>query len=196
MSAMWREAAGARLKSEHALGALVGMQRDDSATALVADAYCAGRDRLYRRLLALTHDAEVAQDLLPDSYARLLAEVHAGRPPRNTQAWLFRVGHNLVLSRGRRLQVAMRTADRLTAPAPTSSAEDSYIDGLASDDLRSVLAVLTPTDRLTLLMAAEGYSRREMADAVGLRENALRTRLSRARGRVRRLLEESGGWTA
>lgn len=183
------------LKSSKVAGALVDMRPDpNTATAFVGDAYGSCRDRLYGHLLALTRDAAVAQDLLHDSYVRLLAEVNAGRPPRNPQAWLLRVGHNLAVSRGRRLRVALRAVDRMAAPTPTSSsAEDSYLDGLASDDLQSVLAILRPMDRLTLLMAAEGYSRREIAGVVGVRENALRTRLSRARGRARRLLAETAG---
>src|SRR6266516_6126858 len=64
-----------------------------------------------------TRDAEVAQDLAQEAFLRLAREIEAGRQPRDTGAWLRRVGANLAASRGRHLQVVDRHAASLPRPA-------------------------------------------------------------------------------
>lgn len=46
--------------------------------------------------------------------------------------------------------------------------------------------------RGTVLMTLEGFSHRDIADVVGISENNVAVRLTRARQRLRRLLEPKG----
>src|SRR5688572_20697376 len=65
---------------------------------------------LARYARALTRDSAVAEDVVQDAFTRLTVELQAGRAPDNVSAWLHRVVANLVASRGRRTQVALRHA--------------------------------------------------------------------------------------
>ena len=73
---------------------------------LRADFVMAAYDENQRRLTsfayALTRDADVADDLVQETFLRLVKEHAAGREPQNVTAWLFRVCANLATSRGRR----------------------------------------------------------------------------------------------
>ena len=56
----------------------------------------------------MARDREAAEDLVQESFLRLVRELQAGRTPDNVKAWLFRVCSNLAVSRGRRITVAQR----------------------------------------------------------------------------------------
>jgi RNA polymerase sigma-70 factor, ECF subfamily len=164
----------------------------DSPQDVVAVAYAAHADRLLRGLTALTRDASVAEDLVQDAFVRLAVEVRAGRAPDNMGAWLYRVGVNLVTSRGRRMTVARRNLGAqlpaATHPSPEATAIDTEMNGL----LRTALAELAATDREALVLAAQGYRGPEIARRIGRTDGATRTLLCRARARMRRRLTALG----
>jgi RNA polymerase sigma-70 factor (ECF subfamily) len=151
----------------------------------VGEAYEKYQDSFLGYMTSLTRDREDAQDLVHETYVRLAQQVELGRPPRETRAWLYRVGRNLVISRGRRRQVADRLQSRLVDRGATASAEDSWIATETSREIRAALADVAATDRTALLMAAEGFAGAEIARALGISEGAVRTRQCRARARLR-----------
>src|SRR4051794_32039388 len=60
------------------------------------------------RLIALTRDPAVAEDIVSECFLRLATEIDAGRTPTEPAAWLYRVGRNVAISRARRNAVATR----------------------------------------------------------------------------------------
>jgi RNA polymerase sigma-70 factor (ECF subfamily) len=162
------------------------------AESVVVDrAYEAYRFELLAHLRSITRDGQAAEDLLHESYVRLITELRNGRAPLNARAWLFTVARNLAFSRGRRHEVAMRKASELPRPASVRSAEDQYVDVEALHFMGALLADIDATDRLCLLMAAHGYGSAEIARRVGSTSNAVRTRMCRARQRLRAKAEAS-----
>ena len=155
------------------------------ATDVTSQAYDAHHEKLCRYLTSITRDRDLADDLAQEAYARLAREVQLDRTPHEMLAWLFRVGRNLVISRSRRQQVAAKLADRLDVPGAGHSAEDEYLIRETQRELARVLAQASAKDRTALMMAAEGYSGAEIARSLGLSEAAVRTRLCRARTRLR-----------
>jgi RNA polymerase sigma factor (sigma-70 family) len=158
------------------------------ATSVEA-AYGAYREQLLGYLVSLTHDRETAEDTRHEAFARLAREVGAGRTPQNVRAWLYQVSRNLVVSRGRRQQVAEKWLGRQSEDRMGASAEEHYLLREASAELKLALLKLEPADRTALLMAAEGYSGDEIAMAIGRTSAAVRTRICRARGRLRNQLQ-------
>ena len=157
-------------------------------TGFVTDAYESHGRSLYGYLYSITRDADVAQDAVQESYARLARQVNEGRTPDHARAWLYQVGRNLVISRGRRQQVAERLQHRVAEYGYGTSAEDGYLRREETRELRAALAQTSATDRTALLMAAQGYTGAEIAKVVGLSEAAVRARLCRARSRMRQRL--------
>jgi RNA polymerase sigma-70 factor, ECF subfamily len=156
--------------------------------AVLAQAYEEYRNPLIGYMTSLTRNRDDAQDLVHEAYARLAREVRMGRTPIEPRAWLYRVGRNLAVSRGRRHQVAERMQPRLADRALATSAEDVWIAGETARDLRVALAILGPADRTALIMAAEGYTGAEIARALRMSEGAVRTRQCRARAKLRERL--------
>ena len=152
----------------------------------VRDAYDGLQRDVYSVALHMARDADVAADMTQDAFLRLLTEVERRGPPEHVKAWLIRVTANLVISRGRRVSVADRWLQRLGRRTETvESPEASLLRREERDRVQAMLGSLPPDARVCLLMAAEGFSGREIAAAIGRTELATRVLMSRARNRLR-----------
>jgi RNA polymerase sigma-70 factor (ECF subfamily) len=136
---------------------------------------------LYRYLVRLTGDADLADDAAQETFARLVA-----RPPRdeNPRAWLFTVATNLVRGwsnrRKRRNQLIQAGAARMPSADqprdPAAAAEAAQIRTL----VRKALAALSDRERTILLMREEGFAHREIAAVVGTTTGSVGTMIARA----------------
>ncbi len=167
----------------------VGVNRATTADSAVIAAWTDHHNEIYAFLIRTTRDPEVAEDLLQEAFLRLTREVRANRTPDNVRAWLYRVGANLAVSRGRRITSAFRGIARIVTSPGFDRTEDapevSYISREGRADLVEALAELRPEARAALLMSSEGFNGHEIAEAVGRSESATRTMLCRARMQVR-----------
>lgn len=167
----------------------VGGARGEPVAAMAMSAsaaYAEHADSLRSFLTRCTRDAAAAEDLVHETFVRLLTEMGAGRSPVHLRAWLFRVAANQAASRGRHHGVvARRTPELLTAHAVVPSPEDELLDREAARAIELRLAHLPAHVRHALLLAAEGYSGAEIARLIGRSELATRSLLCRYRGRLR-----------
>jgi RNA polymerase sigma-70 factor (ECF subfamily) len=155
---------------------------------LVAATYDAHQRELYSFALRTSRDPEVAEDLVHDSFLRLIVEVEAGREPLNVRAWLYRVIANLAVSRARRAAVAQKQLGELLDRRTEGGPEPQFLEQERRSDLDVVLAELGADARTALLMAANGFSGIEIAEAIGRSANATRSMMCRARLQLRERL--------
>ncbi|HET9934653.1 MAG TPA: RNA polymerase sigma factor [Polyangiaceae bacterium] len=156
-------------------------------------------DQVYERLRAPLHsflvrlstDRELAEDLLQETWLRLAR--HAASLPHDTnlRAWLFTVARNLYRSHRR---WSLLDADRLRdwGFMQSESRESPFEALAASAEQRAVeraLASLPAPEREVLLLCAwSGFEPAEAAVIIGIRADAVRQRLSRARAKLRERL--------
>jgi len=153
----------------------------------IAEVYRNTYPALVRFLYRKVWDAERAEDLAQEAFARAL--VHR---PENTRGWLFVVAANMARDEARK---AMREKRHLTLlksePDATEAAPDESIDAnTQAQRVRVALEQLTPRDREALLLWDAGMSYDEIATQTGLARGAIGTTLARAR---RRLVEAYDG---
>ena len=148
-------------------------------------AYAEHAGPLRAHLKGYTRDVAAAEDLVHETFVRLLSEIADGRSPLHLRAWLFRVGINLAASRGRRQGVAARRASDLVRNDVVPSPEDELLAREAALAVEGRLAHLPRDVRTALLLAADGYSGAEIAARIGRSELATRSLLCRYRGRLR-----------
>ncbi len=164
---------------------------------IVGSAYLTHSSALRRYLTSLTRDVPAAEDLTHDAFERLTSEVRAGRVPDDIGGWLHRVGHNLAMSRGRRISVADRRRSELVVSGWAPSPESLAVAGEEQRAVGTALDGLGATDRQALILASHGYRGAEIARSIGRTDLATRTLLCRARAKVRaRMLATSPGLTA
>jgi RNA polymerase sigma-70 factor (ECF subfamily) len=136
---------------------------------------------LYRYALRLCGDAEVASDIVQETFMRLLRHPPHDVSPR---AWLFQVATNLAREWGRtgaRRERLLRIvpADALHSDAP----RNPEADVLAREEhvtVQAALATLSDRDRTILLMREEGFTHAEIAAAVGTTTKSVGTLAARA----------------
>jgi RNA polymerase sigma-70 factor (ECF subfamily) len=144
------------------------------------------------RLVALTRDPAIADDVVGEAFYRLAGAIRAGRAPDDPVAWLHRVAANLAVSRARREIVASRAMPRLVDRELADSPEDVVMARDRDRLVHAALATLDEPDRQLVVMAAQGYRPIEIAGMTGRSNEATRTRLCRARRRLRAQLLMSG----
>jgi len=161
--------------------------------ALVLQAYADWHDDLFGFLTSATRDRQLAEDLLQETYLRLVAETQAGRTPENIRPWLYRVASNLVVSRARRRAVAGRWISHLVQRDTGEAADADMLRQERRGDLERSLSHLSPDARVALLLAAHGFSGAEVAATIGRSEGATRVLACRARLQLRQIIEREEG---
>ncbi len=163
------------------------------AGAQTGDAYARHAGEINGFLIRAVRDIEVAADLLADAFTKLLVEERGGRWPDQPRAWLYRVASNLVMSRGRHLQVSNRVDRVLHARERGRVSDSPDVEVLRRErrgDLDQALAKLGLDARTALLLAAQGFDGATIAVTIGRTEVATRTLMCRSRLRLRELLRE------
>ena len=154
----------------------------------IAAIYDAHQRELFSFALRTSRDREVAEDLVHESFVRLIVEIEAGREPTNTRAWLYRVIANLAVSRARRASVAQKQLGELLDRRTDGGPEPLILENERRSNIEAVLAELGEDARTALLMAANGFSGIEIAEAIGRSGNATRSLMCRARLQLRERL--------
>ncbi len=141
----------------------------------------------------MTRDREAAEDLLQETFIRLITETRAGRQPVQVRAWLYRVAANAAISRGRHGSVWNRLVPRLLDRREPASPEGEALRLERDTELHAALAGLTADARAALLLAAQGFTGHEIAESIGRSDSATRTLLCRSRVQLRQILEAPEG---
>ena len=144
--------------------------------------------QLRRYARALTGDAWAADDLVQDTLERACDRWQLWKAGSDLRAWLFTLMHNLFIDSARRAlrQAGQRVdiedaAPELVAPA---GAADQVLD------LQRCLQRLPQEQReVLLLVTLQDLSYEEVARVTGTPIGTVMSRLSRARSRLRELME-------
>jgi RNA polymerase sigma-70 factor (ECF subfamily) len=192
--------------------AQVTQTRDISAQSdehLLITAAKAGDQRAYGQLLQrhqavafraaylITGSAADAEDAVQDACMKAWLALARFRPEAPFRPWLVRIAINEARNRrrgaGRRATLLLRLGEEPVHPAEPGSAPSAEAEAVAADDrarLSSAVGRLRETDQL--VVAARyflGLTEAETAIALGLRRGTVKSRLSRALGRLQAQLE-------
>ena len=139
--------------------------------------------RFCRSVLRHTGDAE---DVVQETFLKLLRHLQHDGDARNLKSWLFTVAANGCRDRTRwRLRWLPWTAerdDRTVDPIEVGLKPDTTEAARA----RKAFRALAPRDRLLLSLRAQGLSYKDIAAASGIREQSVGRLLARAMDRWRK----------
>ncbi|HSU04135.1 MAG TPA: sigma-70 family RNA polymerase sigma factor [Acetobacteraceae bacterium] len=145
---------------------------------------------LRRYARSLLHDRQDADDLVHDCLVRALDQIHTRREDGDLRAWLFAIMHNLFVSRTRRNKTAGRTVSLQEVGEDTLSIRASQDVHMQGRDLLRALDALSEEHRsVLLLVSVEDLSYAEVSQVLGVPIGTVMSRLSRARERLRLMLE-------
>lgn len=134
-------------------------------------------------MLGNIHDAE---DIAQQTLLKGLISIKQIRREEQFGAWICQIAKNLCIDFVRMQQRRQRSVAKQT-PASKSSSKDY-------PELEVALAKLSEENRLALMLYYfDGRSTKAIAETLEISETAAQARLSRARKRLRKLLETEGG---
>ncbi len=149
---------------------------------------------LYRVALSVLRNPAEAEDVVQDTFVRVMQQKKHLNEVREIRPWLVRITWNLALDRRRRV--------------PVEQFDELFAEGLVAKDKRAddalvesqrMISVLREIERLPklerhalLLSAVKELGTKEMGAVLGRSESAVRALLSRARTRLRERLERGG----
>ena len=145
--------------------------------------------RLRRYARALTRDVSRADDLVQSCLTRAVAKQHLWQPGTDLRAWLFTILHNQHVNDVRRsVREGINVAVEEMAPVLTVQA--NAMDVLQLRDLEAAIGKLPAEQRqVILLVGLEGMRYEEVAVILGVPVGTVRSRLSRGRDQLRRLMD-------
>jgi RNA polymerase sigma-70 factor (ECF subfamily) len=141
--------------------------------------------------LRRVEDPEDAADVVAETFLvawRRLDEVPIGAGAR---LWLFAVARRVIANRHRAARRRSRLGERLAESLRTELATRPAPAGEAAEALRAIGGLGDDDRELLLLVSWEELSPGEAAKVLGISSLAARSRLHRARRRLRALLEQS-----
>jgi RNA polymerase sigma-70 factor (ECF subfamily) len=148
----------------------------------VYDAYS---PRLYRFLMRMSKRREIAEDLLEETWLRLVSVSARLDPETRLEPWLFAVARNLFVSYCRSREREQSYASELLAVWPDEVRRSPLEDAISREfehRVETALAAIPLKYReAVLLVAEEGLRPIDAAAICGITAEAFRQRLSRAR---------------
>jgi len=143
--------------------------------------------RRYARVLV--RDAVHAEDLVQDCLERAISREHLWREGTNLRAWLFTILHNLYINQYLRhgsvgtMVPLLDEHNHLSCPA-------RQFHSVTLRDLARAFEQLPEQERQVVMMVGvDGMQYEDAAEALGVPMGTVKSRLSRARRRLRRLMD-------
>lgn len=148
------------------------------------------------RRVAATYEADPArrEDLFQEICLALWQALPRFREEASERTFAFRIAHNRGLTHGWRAR-GSATADLDEAEEvadPRQDPESELQEGERRDRLREAVRRLPLTARQVVVLSLEGLSQREIGEVLGITENNVAVRLTRARKLLRQALETEG----
>jgi RNA polymerase sigma-70 factor, ECF subfamily len=180
----WLEAEGVA-KPEHDTQAQVASLVQEYSTTI------------YRVAYSVTRNAADAEDVVQETFLRVLKHQDKLSEVRDYRVWLVRIAWNLVLDRKRRAKTRPQTDDFedvvRVLPTGEMSAEKKVITAQRHAYILRLIDTLPVREREVLLLSAVNeLSTVEIALVLKTTDSTIRSRLYRARHALAALLEQEG----
>jgi RNA polymerase sigma-70 factor (ECF subfamily) len=139
---------------------------------------------LFRFIARMTNDPEFAQDIVQETFVCIASRPWPEEANHMSRAWVFQLARNLARSglrkRSRRSRLLTGWTDDVPVarPGPLPDVDAARAEARAA--VRRALAQLSEKERTILLMREEGFTHREIAQAVGTTTGSIGTMFVRA----------------
>ncbi len=167
------------------------------ATSGFAEIHAEFRPKLLRYLGGLAGPSD-AEDLCQDVFVKIHAGLKDFRGDASLSTWIYRIATNTAIDRLRARsageaatqQLAENEAVDLAERETELSAETSVIRGEMNACISAFVGTLPESHRIVLALGSlEGLRDRDIAEVLGISLEAVKMRLHRARGELRKRLE-------
>jgi RNA polymerase sigma-70 factor (ECF subfamily) len=147
------------------------------------DQYCC---RLLAFIRSRVSDEAEAEDILQEVFVRIHRHLCCLPTPVKMESWIYQIARNLIIDSYRRRREQVELPESF--PAEVDLPEDD-LEAELSLSLKDLLAELPAMDRQALVLTDyQGLSQRELAERLGISVSGAKSRVQRARDKLRALL--------
>ena len=156
----------------------------------IGELYDSLRPSLFAYLSCIGLSSHESEDVVHETFLRLVKHLLKGGDESNLRGWVFRVAHNAAmdLSRSSRtVPAGLATAEELPVAEPRDIALNPEEAAIRQEDLRNLraaMARLTEQQRYAVLLRAEGLRYREIAGVLGVSPQRVADLVTRALTRL------------
>lgn len=158
---------------------------EESACQKILNLY---KGRIFSYIIRLVKNYDDAEELTFDTFIRFFKSLKSFDTSRSISSWLFTIAHNLVVDFFRRNTIEYEYLDEKYSTS--DSLAERFEIGKRLKQLETALGQLAPIDReIVILFHREELSYQEISNIVKLPVSTIKTRLHRARKKLKKLLE-------
>jgi len=155
-------------------------------------------DALFGYALALTRDLTEAEDLVQETYLRATTASHRPDADSNLKGWLFVIMRNAWLNQVRHKNNGPRFVELETGEEAVDDTQENphvvYLRKLEREQVREAIESLPDAYReIVVLRDIEGMSTSEVAQMLCSSETTVRSQISRARVRMKDVIDQMIG---
>lgn len=147
--------------------------------------------RVFRFGMKMCGDTEDAGDVLQETLFAMARTIHGFREESSLATWMYTIARSFCVKKRRRRKDAPDAMEPLSGEEPDgrTSPEDDAVRSQTAEALDRAIGKLAPKYREVLLLRdVEGLPATEVAEILGVRVDAVKSRLHRARLAVRAAL--------
>jgi RNA polymerase sigma-70 factor (ECF subfamily) len=145
--------------------------------------------QLYRNILRMVKDEDVAQELLQDLFLKIWESQSSIDPEKSFRSFLYKVAENLVYMHFRKLSKDKRLIERLILSANVfeNNVEDGIISKETNNLLKQAIEHLSPQmKKVFTLCKLEGKSYEEVSKQLGITTSTVSNHIVKANKAVKR----------
>jgi RNA polymerase sigma-70 factor (ECF subfamily) len=164
------------------------------------------QNRIYNTILKICVNPDDAAELTQDAFVKIIESLDTFKGKSSFYTWAFRIAVNLTLNycqRNARLVARSLEADNSSAGAETRQTLKDFLSDDSSPDpanvaqnkelceiaVKSLMRLDEPQRAVVVLRDIEGMSYGQIAQVLDIELGTVRSRLSRARNRLREIME-------
>ncbi|NMD43074.1 MAG: RNA polymerase sigma factor [Firmicutes bacterium] len=149
------------------------------------------RQGIFNHLYWLTHDPDLSEDLLQETFLQAIKGLRAYRGGSTVKTWLFSIARHLWIGHLRKKRLIVADADIGSIVV----AVDYETELHHKEIIERIFTLVESKDdrsRVIFLLRAEGYSYHEIAERVKVSESSARVINFRTRKWIKGILEKEG----
>ena len=151
------------------------------------------QDRIYNLCRYLLGNPQDAEDAAQEVFLKAYRKLKDFRPESSLYTWLYRIGVNTCLDHKRKFRPEPFKDQSLAEdlPSPEPSPERRYQSKEIGQAIQSAFEQLSKNSRAVIVLKEmEGLSYEEIAEVMGTSVGTVKSRISRTREELRRLLRK------
>ncbi len=159
------------------------------------------QDRLFNAMFHVTGSLEEAEDVVQEAFVQAYLKLDTFQMNSRFYTWVYRIAFNNALSRRRRRKPSqsLELARETSGSEPVSPLENPQSRMVQTEQIAAVqqaIAELSDDHRAILVLRdMQAMSYEDIAEILNMPLGTVRSRLNRARGQLKSLLEKRSDWS-